>query len=503
MTTPGTSTERVVISRHGQVVTVTPATPILGSLRVGRVEAVGEGGSCVAPIDQALFTLHKTSGEPPVIRAMALAGLAPVIRGLHRAEGIPFVETDETERPVLPFREGEDTTDPALLSFMAGSVRYGEGVDPLSLVVQVCTAFDTAKIVVIVRRHRDLAALSGLLTRHGIVPATPEIGELRAIHERVIVTTLQRMGNVEIGKADMVLVLDPLHATWQDPLTAPLAPDPNGPDGTVAPKAVGLLERLIDAGKARVFGFLPSNRTLSPFETARAWQIYGGHELLIPRHGAVVRKLVTAMIPSHTASMAKNGLQYIKNKLRMCHERNRRLARLARALQAGDGDALVRLLPSSKATDQVGVQQHVLVLVENLKQAHGIGKYLPGWPIVSGLGDDSTTVKGDDVEATRGVIATALGVEKLTGDEYDVLVRADPGAGMPPLPVNWLVTEQHPARELLLVDARDTGHRLAALWSRRRHRCYRAAGWSFLGEHPDVTAWMQFRELVLDREERP
>jgi len=88
------------------------------------------------------------------------------------------------------------------------------------------------------------------------------------------------------------------------------------------------------------------------------------------------------------------------------------------------------------------------------------------------------------VGVTRCVAIAPPGVASEASDDFlDPFLPFFPPL---PLPPGWLTTARTPTRPVLLVDVEDAGHHLAALWSRRRRRQYRAAGWAFLDEDPDV-----------------
>ncbi|WP_439624722.1 hypothetical protein [Gemmata sp.] len=502
---------RPVRATHtGQFVDFAPVPEggVLGALRVGRVEAGGVNGTEFALVNRALFAAVFTpTGK---IKVRVWSGLEPVCRGLLASNGVPVVdnprparvEPDAAPEPEPDAAPDARVTDPAVVRFLRdrerGLVRYGPGVEPLLLATHVCMAFSDAKIVII-RRREDARALAHLLARHGITAETTGGGFVPHVRQRVVVTLLGQMGLVELDGADVVLVVDALHATWTDPLTAAPLTDPNDPTVPPVRTAVGLLERLVNVATAKVFGFLPIDYPRSPFDIARSWQLYGPGELLIPTVGSIERPVQVAFLNTHVDNSVKNTIPYIGNKIRMNPARNRRLARVARALQIGDHEELVRLVPTLAAMPHVGVPQHVLLFAESLKQATALAMYLPDWPVVSGLGDDTCSLKNGATVATRGVIATALGIEALSGIEYGVVVRADAGNGLVPLPKNWRVTTDVDAGPMLLIDVRDTGHPLAALWSRQRVRGYRASGWEFVGEDANVGAWLRFRETVLKR----
>lgn len=514
-TTPFDPTVRVTDSGPFLVID-NPPPGVVGQFAVGRLELVGAGAGVVME-KKALF--RKQNAPSGGLQAVMWAGLLSPLLGLFKLHRVPVTYTND-DTPVntstgasvsnttdvsisISTRVSvttESITDPAVVSLAAtaprGLVRYDANtIDPLWLIAQVCIGLPGARIVVVVRTWKDATDLKRLLKHHGISAALT--GDLAAKpNARVVITLLGQLGMVELNKADVVLVADPLGSTWDDPLTADLAPDPNAP-GAGGRRPVGLMERVADAGPARVFGLLPLQRRRSPFERARSWQLFGMDELVLPGPGCVERSVIVARIAAYTAETSKYGVGYVKNRVRTNPRRNRRLAALARGLRGGDVQELRRLAPASALAGFADKPRHVLVLAENLKQAEALKKHLPGWPLVSGLGD--ATVEDEATGATRGVIATALGAEALAGDEYDVIVRADPGDGPPPLPPGWLSTVRTPAPRVLLVDVEDAGSHRAALWSRRRQRHYRWAGWAFLDEDPGVSAWKRFSELIHER----
>ncbi|MBA4188149.1 MAG: hypothetical protein C0467_09040 [Planctomycetaceae bacterium] len=105
---------------------------------------------------------------------------------------------------------------------------------------------------------------------------------------------------------------------------------------------------------------------------------------------------MVAGVLNHIAMTVKTSVPYVKNKVRTGHVRNRRVAKLARALRVGDAQQARGMLSSPLPATFEGAPQHVLVLVQSLKQAHALGKFLPTWPVVSGLGDDERTLKDDE-----------------------------------------------------------------------------------------------------------
>lgn len=76
------------------------------------------------------------------------------------------------------------------------------------------------------------------------------------------------------------------------------------------------------------------------------------------------------------------------------------------------------------------------------------------------------------------LIVTASGLGKVRS--LDVLIRADGGFGLPPLP-HRLTTCRDQNHPLLLVDMFDRHHRLLRRWSTNRREAYVEAGWNVAG----------------------
>ncbi len=519
----------VSVTRAGPFVLIDPVTDRLAPLVVRRLQPVATVGTELGLPLHALYGFGCGLTNRP--RLVVWAGLESVVLGRLKTAGVSFAVRDAAGMPTADPVAPAGTADPSVVSSLAGVrrvlVRYEPAaVDALGLVVQVCATHPGARTVVVVRRREEGERLLRRMAAAGIMAVMVD-GRHPGEAGRVTVCTLGTSGRGGIDRADLVLVVDALHGTWADPLTDELIPHdvweredrPADEPDPRRPRAVGLMERLAGVRPAaKVMGFLSRGRTLSPFEQVRAWQVYGPDEVVVPRHGAVERKVVTTTEPITLMPDITAGADDLAVKKAVWADpiRARRLARLARLLRAGDRAVVEREFPRTAAGQAYcigysnGVPQTnitpssnftpktVLVLVEGVDQAKAFGRVLPGWPVVTGL-------DGDDPIQTpnAGVIATALGVERIAGGVFDVVVRAAPGRGLPPLPHGWLETDEPTPRPLLLVDVEDSGHPLPALWSRMRRRAYLRAGWARGGADLDVAAWERFRALVIDRGERP
>jgi hypothetical protein len=94
----------------------------------------------------------------------------------------------------------------------------------------------------------------------------------------------------------------------------------------------------------------------------------------------------------------------------------------------------------------------------------------------------------------QGVIATAQGIGELDWSRLDVLVRADGGLGLPPMPTappgQIILREKNLAKarsgepRLLLVDLEDRHHPLLRRRSRERRAAYAEQNWYAPGVDP-------------------
>jgi hypothetical protein len=142
-----------------------------------------------------------------------------------------------------------------------------------------------------------------------------------------------------------------------------------------------------------------------------------------------------------------------------------------------------------------------VVLVEGLDHAAELARVLPGWPVVAGpgaasrrgpLGDALRRGHELNLLRVRRAVVTAEGGRRLGLARVDVLVRADGGVGLPPIPDSAFAVPATRERPLLLVDCADRHHARLRVWSRRRQEAYRARGWAPAGVDPLVDAAVQF-----------
>lgn len=155
------------------------------------------------------------------------------------------------------------------------------------------------------------------------------------------------------------------------------------------------------------------------------------------------------------------------------HRRNRLIAQAARRL-AADGN-------------------HVLLVVESLEHAVRVLRELPAWPLLSGTeihldglsASDRTLVTARQIPVSQppallgspGTIATLVGLNSVNWRAVDVVVRADGGRGLLPLP--WEANHlPYGTPTLRLVDFRDRSSAELRRAASARKQAYTRAGWS-------------------------
>jgi hypothetical protein len=421
------------------------------------------------------------------------AGLEPVVVEFLASAGIALSwrqeERQELGAPELRRLESFAQPDLALIEFVArhtrGVVRYLHGPVELGrLVGQVAVAWPAAKVLVI----------ANLLQRaHGcwnsLVQLVPDavLSTSRRPYEggsRVVVATPGALGMVTMGLCDFVFADDAVLAT-------------RGLHG----------ERIVDAHRARLFGFLEVAAQPSPYEADLVVELFGFGSLTIPRHGHVERGVEVAWArieggPRLSAELDSLGLK--RSGLWRHELRNRRIARLAEAV-VNDHQRHAGLSPTIAAAMRGLAGRDVVIVVEDVEHALALARYLPNWPVR--VAQDSLMLEGlplEQIERLRhrrswaqcaqraGTIVTVSGLTPETVASADILIRADGGLGRLALPANALTMPWEDRRPLLLVDFLDRHNPRLRLQSRQRAAAYERQGWHRAGLDPEREAVVSF-----------
>jgi hypothetical protein len=165
--------------------------------------------------------------------------------------------------------------DRAVLEHIAhhdrGLIRYdAQSVNPVYLVAQIARAWPNLNIAVITSRRHAAVNIAAQLRTRGI-NAFGYTGQNHPwVEARVSVCTLSGLAftPVEPEKQDIVIVLDAARAIGENPRSC-----------------LGFTTR------ARMYGFLSQDRSLSPYEEDLARCLFGFDEVVVPRHGYRMRPI--------------------------------------------------------------------------------------------------------------------------------------------------------------------------------------------------------------------
>ena len=185
------------------------------------------------------------------------------------------------------------------------------------------------------------------------------------------------------------------------------------------------------------------------------------------------------------------------------HIRNRRIAKLAKHLSAGDA-TLTTNFPSVANALPVDHPHRVIVLVDSLEHAVAIADRLPEWPVIAGDNINERHLTSQqrrvltnrrnqwNTGATR--IVTIAGSESvdISGGTMTVVIWASAGPHLPPLPPAWRVAPAGEDRELLIIDIDDGGNSKLTEWTHRRKKAYQQAEWLPPGTNPLVARIKRF-----------
>jgi hypothetical protein len=475
----------VTVHRHGQFVDVIPAPEgLLGLLQTlaHRPELDAACGVRVVPRLEPMFGGWRKAAE---IRVSCWAGLEPVVCRALRDAGHRVRRTGTGPPPLAPPAAdafyGWGARDEALLDYVQrvdrGIIRIRrEDVDVARLVAQVAQAWPEARLAVAAARVADVLALHRQLRLRGVA-AVPLTGRHRPPGpHRVMVTTYtySGLGWAEVEHLDFVVALDAAEMTSQ----------------------VGR-DCLALAHRARLFGVLDHDALLAPRDADLVRELFGFHQLIIPQHGHRERPVIVARHRIVGGRRLPDGLALLDLKRQgLWHHamRNRRLARLAQLLRTQDHRQLYKRYRPVAAALAGRPVTGVLVLVENVEHALALANLLPGWRLATAavwaggltvhqeaqLQPDATSVP----TPIAHLIATTAALDRASLGAVDVVLRADGGSGLPPLPRRLLESQEASPRPLLVIDCQNQHHRLLERWSRDRQQAYRQRGWYSAGTNP-------------------
>jgi hypothetical protein len=485
------------VRQEGQFLEVTPAgeglKQVLQSpVHVPSVDAQGCLG--VGKVPSQLYRERATE-EGPVLDCFA--GLLPVIlRFAERAGYAPRVQGPPVDQLPEPDVRSVERLAPLDVNFLRCVRQHDRAlmrcepsvVDPARLVAQVALAWPQLTVAVAVTRIDEARQVRDRLRRYlpGVVAVTSRSQVPDSEVGRVVVATYNGLGHtgIEVEKRDVLLALNAVEAS--------------------RPNALACLGH---AKRARVYGLLAASESVAPFDQDALRLLFGFEEVEVPAQGTPTVRDEVVWWPKVGCPALSTSMDVVEVKRRGLwrnHARNRLVARLAHRLQAGDWQVVEKDSPAAAAGLADRSRPNVAVLVENVEHAEALATYLPGWSLaannVRNAGCAGQIVNGThgspaaDSDHSPGVIATALGVGNLDRTGLDVLLRADGGLGLPPLPPfpsgeivlreNNLPVTPSGEQRLLLVDFVDRHHPLLRRWGRQRRAAYADRGWYAPGVEP-------------------
>ncbi len=355
-------------------------------------------------------------------------------------------------------------------------LRFDPGrVEIAWLICQAICAWADHFFVIVVDNEEAMLALNNQLHRLNIDAG---LSSSRYLYEgrgnRRVAISLPGLGMVPWEQADFVFV---------NPATLAARND--------------FSEKLFQRGLCRTVGLLDVSKKPSPWERAQLVQHYSVNELVLPAHGHGEREVQIHTRRFHPMPLPAFGGNVVKLKRTGIWQhpvRNRILANLAKAVSS-DRAKLNADFPDIALALENRSDLCALVLVENLEHAFALRKSLKGWPVLCGPDPDMNGIESSNIRdpfafgATCPAIATFAALEDIQLSEFDCLIRADGGPGVPELDLSFFEAPQKVRQRLLLVDFEDRHHPQLSKWSRRRQKTYAERGWLKFGEDRVAATW--------------
>jgi len=420
--------------------------------------------------------------EPALIDWLLKAGRRVTLEG-QRPEELPQVN----QRWL--YKESR-AIDPEFLAFIRGNerglIRYDDSkVDPARLVGQIAAAWPKVSILVPARGDREAKEFHGRL-REWVPKAQLAVPSRRVTKwNRVTVCTGKAQRSpIQIEQREIYISLEP------DELFNP-----------------GKLRAICDvemAWDARLFGFLPFSKRPTPRTRLEMLGLFGWEECRVYRHGQIPRAVDACFVPitggppldagGRTFALKKQGIWQ--------HPvRNRRIAKLARAIVAKDFAFLRENYPQLKPFDDTQLGGRAALLVDNFFQAEAILNLLPDVPLVDAdtppevaMEPFPNVVKARKRDSTAAALVMAIERFPARGEIPATLIRADTLGAALPLPDEFRFRpEGFPweAEGPLVIDFLDRQHPELRLASRRREQGYADSGFRVAGR-AEKSPWERF-----------
>lgn len=484
----------VTLHRAGQYVFIQPPVEGLDDyLFTVQHEAFDhpEHGHRTYPLPEPLVPWREHDGR---VTQSTLAGLEPLLIDLLTSFGHRVRLTGHRPGVLEPASETRLATfkrlDTGVLDLVRrhdrGLIAYDEEhVSPARLIAQIHRAWPKLSLVVTATRVQDVHALRRSLRRLGVMAMHSTARHYQADPGKVVVATYSTLGSgpMRIEFRDIYIALNPGELF----------------SGFLQFGVAGIKH----AFAARMYGLQPQGTHLAPQQRDLVTALFGTERVVVPRHGfrpINVDVVFTTIAGGPTIASGAKLLAVKQQGVWQHPLRNRRLARLARVLADGTAQELRQELPALSTLAVHQGRRRVGVLVESIEHAMILGRSLTGWPIITPAGSihpaglspkeiDELEGRAEKEGDGRNAIVTFPGLAG--AGRFDVLLRADAGTGLPPLPeAHWRV--RHTSnRRLVIVDANDRHHPLLRQRTRQRRAAYAAAGIHVAGME-EMSALQQF-----------
>lgn len=352
-------------------------------------------------------------------------------------------------------------------------------VDIAHLVAEVCLAYPSATIAIVGASKAKLKPLARWLRKKLKAKVSfADAAKCPAHVGRIVVSTFMGLAdpNIEFEKRDIVIV-------------------PNARDA-ISERGQATLS-IVD-GRFRLFGLLPINYQLAPRERDLIAAIFGLEEVTIYKHGYTQRSVTVTwsqIIGGQQLGCSLDGVA-LKHAGLWAHElRNRRIAKLAKMVAAGEIEQLRESFSAVAQGVEALESRKTLILVESVDHALALAARFPQWPLVTG---PEVTLDGLDcrqrrlLAERRGIwstgnvllIATTTGLSSVDVAAVDVIIWAGGGAHPPPLPPDHVMCRSSEENTLLVIDFDDHHHPVLQQWAQSRREAYDKAGWFAVGVDP-------------------
>lgn len=416
-------------------------------------------------------------------------GLASVVGYLLLCEGYDVEVIGPHVRPLeqLSVLEGgQGAHNPHVIKFICdvthGIIRHNlSAADVDRVCVEIASNLPRARIAFVSSQLARAEQLRSALEAPGLQVLFATAGRCENAETRVAVVTPTGLAHREVipDPFDVLVFLDAAQVATERSQLAVLA-----------------------SGRARIFGFA----AVRQFPALRIRHLmmaaFGPEEITIPCFGyrscdtEVASIKITGGRPIRDsltgAKLNRTGI--VKNAVR-----NRRVAKLARALVEHNSEILESMCPCVAEVVQGACA--TVVVCDNVEHAFELASMLPTWRIVLGE-DELAGLSGEQQQAIDSVpydpfstpkaIVTVAGLRSMDLSDFGAVVWAAGGMGMPTSAIVLPICQPDQPRRLLWIDCDDRFQQQLHRASRVRRQDYVDNGWFDVGRNAVVCRIEQF-----------